>query len=202
MARTAPIRVQADHAHRYPGADKLATESVVNLLRAHSLLAGELNRRFRGHGLTGPSFNVLMILAGADEPLSPHELGERLLVTRGTVTGLLDTLEKQGLVRRAPHPSDRRMLLIEPTDSARTLLDEVCAELFPAQAEMLSALSEGEKETLVRLLGKLQTHLATCAEDGGSAVPATSQAAEAPGAGAGRARAARPGRGRKAEPAG
>jgi DNA-binding MarR family transcriptional regulator len=184
MARAAPIRVGADHARRYPGADKLATEVVVNLLRAHSLLAGELNRRFRSHDLTGPSFNVLSILAGAGEPLSPHELGERLLVTRGTVTGLLDTLEKQGLVRRVPHPSDRRMLLIELTDSARTLLDEVCHELFPAQAEMMAALSEREKETLVCLLGKVQTHLAARAR-GGSETPATRR-------GTGRARRAEP----------
>jgi DNA-binding MarR family transcriptional regulator len=159
VAQEAPIRVEADHARRYPGADKLATECVVNLIRTESLVAAELNSRFRRFGLTGSTFNVLMILDGAPEPLSPHELGERLLVTRGTVTGLLDTLQRQGLVRRIPHPDDRRMLLIELTETGRTVLRKTWRTHFPAQTEMMSVLSDSEKETLVRLLGKLQAHL-------------------------------------------
>ena len=82
-----------------------------------------------------------------------------------------DTLEGQGLVRRVAHPEDRRMLLIELTDKAGRLLKEVWREHFPAETEMISALSKQEKETLVRLLGKLQTHLEERAEqaDGVSA---------------------------------
>ncbi|MBA3631134.1 MAG: MarR family transcriptional regulator [Actinobacteria bacterium] len=167
-----PLRVEEDYARRYPGADKLATECVVNLLRTQGLVTAELARRFRQHGLTGPGFNVLMILEGAGEPLCPYEIGERQLVTRGTVTGLLDTLQKQGLVRRIPHPKDRRMLLIEITEQALSLLEQVCDDLFPAQAEMMSVLSARDKESLVRLLGKLQTHLGGESRDPvGSAPP-------------------------------
>lgn len=167
MAQEAPIRMEADLARRYPGADKLATECVVNLIRTQGLLAAELNGRFRRFGLTGSTFNVLMILDGAPEPLSPHQLGERLLVTRGTVTGLLDTLQRQGLIRRIPHPDDRRMLLIELTETGRTLLGTVWRMHFPAQTEMVSVLSDTEKETLVRLLGKLQAHLEARARGAG-----------------------------------
>ncbi len=151
--------MEADHASRYPGADKLATECVVNLIRTESLLTAELDRRFRRFGLTGAGFNVLVIVDGAGRPLSPHEIGDRLLVTRGTVTGLLDTLERQGLVTRSRHPEDRRMLLVDLTDEARSRLAELRRELFPAQAEMFSVLSERERETLVRLLGKVEVHL-------------------------------------------
>src|SRR5680860_1598897 len=140
------IRVEAEHARRYPGADKLAAECVVNLIRTESLVVTELDRLFRCHGLSGPGFNVLMIIEGAGRPLSPYEIGDRRLVTRGTVTGLLDTLEKQGLVRRTPHPDDRRMLLIEITKQGRALLAEVRNELFPAQAEMMSALTERQRD--------------------------------------------------------
>lgn len=154
-----PIRTESDHARRYPGADRLATDCVVNLIRTEILVVAELDRCFRRHGLTGPGFNVLMILRGAGEPLPPCEISDRRLVTRGTVTGLLDTLERQSLVTRAPHPEDRRMLLIELTDRARAVLDEVGAELFPAQAEMMSVLSARQKETFVALLGKLGAHL-------------------------------------------
>ena len=131
----------------------------MNLVRAESLLHAELSRRLRGFGLSTATFNVLMILEGSREPLCPYEIGERLLVTRGTVTGLLDSLEKQGLVRRVPHPADRRMLQIELTETARSLLADVWHEHFPAEDEMTSVLTDREKETLVRLLGKLQGHL-------------------------------------------
>lgn len=161
-----PLRVAADHARRFPGADKLATECVINLIRATSLVTAEVETIFRRHDLTGPGFNVLTIVEGAGEPLAPHEIGERRLVTRGTVTGLLDTLERHGLVRRTAHPDDRRRLLIELTDHGRRVRSEVCDELYPAQSGMISVLSRQEKASLVRLLGKLQNHLASGAERG------------------------------------
>lgn len=167
IAEGTPIRVEPDHAARYPGADRLATECIINLIRAESLVAAELNNRFRPFGLTGSTFNVLMILDGEPEPLSPHVLGERLLVTRGTVTGLLDTLQRQGLVKRVPHPDDRRMLLIELTDKGREVLRTTWPANFPARTEMLSVLTDDEKETLVRLLGKLEAHLEARAREAG-----------------------------------
>jgi DNA-binding MarR family transcriptional regulator len=153
--------VKADQSQHPLGADQLAAECVVNLIRTESLVVTELDRLFRCHGLSGPGFNVLMIIEGAGRPLSPYEIGDRRLVTRGTVTGLIDTLEKQGLVRRTPHPDDRRMLLIELSGPGRALLAKVCSELFPVQEELISALSVSEKATLVRLLGKLQAHIET-----------------------------------------
>ncbi len=154
-----PLRVGSDHERKYPGASKLATECIINLLRTAGLVSTELSHRFRAYGLSPATFNVLMILEGATEALCPHQIGERLLVTRGTVTGLLDSLEKQGLVRRIPHPEDRRMLLIQSTERARAVLEKLLPQHFPGEAELMSALSETEKESLVLLLGKIQAHL-------------------------------------------
>lgn len=156
---SSPLRTAPDHEKKYPGSDKLATEAVINLLRAESLVSAGLAEVLRRHGLSLATFNVLMILEGAGRPLCPFEIGDRLLVTRGTVTGLLDSLEKQQLINRSAHPDDRRMLLVEATDKARKLLKALLPEHFPNEAEMMSALSDREKETLVRLLGKIQAHL-------------------------------------------
>lgn len=159
MASDAPIRVEPDHAARYPGADRLATECVLNVVRTSALLRQDLSPRLAAHGLTGPSFNLLLVLEHADEPLSPRQLAERLFVTPGTITGLLDTLERQGLVRRVRHPDDRRQLRIELADEALPVIAASTAEHFPRHRELLSTLSERDKQTLVRLLGKLQTAL-------------------------------------------
>jgi DNA-binding MarR family transcriptional regulator len=165
VVQEAPAGVEAELASRHPGADRLATVCVVDLIRTAGLLVAARNSRFRRFGLTGSTFTVLLILDAAPGPLAPHELGERLLVTRGTVTGLLDTLQKLGLVNRVPHPVDRRMLLIELTDAGRDLLGKVAGVHFPAQTGMVSGLSDDEKRTLVRLLDKLHGHLVERSRD-------------------------------------
>jgi DNA-binding MarR family transcriptional regulator len=151
-----PLRVEADIEQRHPGADRLATECVINLLRSAALVATDLGRRLAPHHLTAPSLNVLMTLQRAGGSLTPRELAERLIVTPGTVTGLLDTLERQHLLRRVRHPVDGRRLVVELTEAAGPLLDEVCSQHYPAQAELLGDLSERDKQTLIRLLGKVQ----------------------------------------------
>jgi DNA-binding MarR family transcriptional regulator len=54
----------------------------------------------------------------ADGPITQRELGERLLLTSGAVTMLVDRLERGGWVRRTRHPTDRRSLLVGLTDKA------------------------------------------------------------------------------------
>jgi DNA-binding MarR family transcriptional regulator len=135
-------------------------DCVQSLQRTEVLLAGRLNHRFRPYGLTTATFNVLIVLLGAERSLSPCEIGEQLLVTRGTVTGLLDSLERLRLVRRLPHPEDRRMLLIELTEEGRCLLSRLLPEHYAGMAEALACLSPGEKAAFIQVLGKIQDHLA------------------------------------------
>jgi DNA-binding MarR family transcriptional regulator len=51
-------------------------------------------------------------------------IAERLLVTTGSMTSLLDNLEKRGLIRRQPHPQDRRKLPIDITPAAQAIVDQ------------------------------------------------------------------------------
>jgi DNA-binding MarR family transcriptional regulator len=155
------IRVDRGFSRRYPGADARATECMVNLLRCEDMLSGEMGRYFRRSGLSGATFNVLTVLEGAGEALTPQQIGNRLLVTKGTVTGLLDTLEARGLVHRERHPTDRRMMLVSVTDAGIALLEGIRPEVHRREKALLSCLTPAEKATLVELLGKLQQHLDT-----------------------------------------
>lgn len=134
--------------------DPSATGCVVELLRTGSVVNARLAAALRPHGLTEASFNVLMILEGSDRALCPHEIGERRLVTRGTVTGVLDSLERHDLIRRSPHPADRRMLLIELTPAGLELLTRALPDVRSAEAQVMGGLSTGERATLQRLLHK------------------------------------------------
>ena len=144
--------------------DRRATEVLINLIRTDSLVTTALTRRFRMHGLSLSGFNVLVILRQASEGVNPHEIADRLLVTRAAVTAILDALEAKGLVRRDRSGADGRMSLIVITAGGRKLLDGLLPQHFAAERAMAPVLGANEKELLISLLGRLQLHLAAQAE--------------------------------------
>ena len=153
------IRVEADLAQRFHGASPLAAECMLNLSRTGDLIDGLVEDIVRVHGLTLATSHVLAIIDSAGRPLSPHSLSRRLVVSRASVTGLLDALEKRSLIRRRPHPEDRRMLLIELTDEARTVLAAFRPVLHQEELRVMACLSEREQKQLLRLVGRVQVSL-------------------------------------------
>ena len=100
---------------------------------------------------------VLAVVEGAGQPLEPSVIAERLVVTTGSMTSLLDSLEKRGLIRRLPHPSDRRKLLIDITPPAQAIVDELLPALHARERDVMgAALSASEQRALLRSLAKLQ----------------------------------------------
>ena len=87
------------------------------------------------------------------------ELKEELGVTATNVTALVDSLEKDGLVTRKRHPTDRRATIVELTDKVMTELSPRCAEYKEQVAELFTDLSESECKTFVRTLEKLWSRL-------------------------------------------
>jgi DNA-binding MarR family transcriptional regulator len=154
------IVVRDDFEDEFPDGRRAATLCAANLLRTSNLLLTEINRRRRTVAdLSASASEILAIVEGAGEPLPPHVITDRLLITSGTMTSLLDTLERRGLIRRVPHPSDRRKLLIDITDAARSILDRMLPRIHGASRDAFAVLSEEECETLVGLLERVQTRL-------------------------------------------
>lgn len=152
------VRVGDDFEDEYPGASALATECYANLVRAADLLLGLHNRQTSDeYQLSQSGRGVLAVVEGAGQPLEPSVIAERLLVTTGSMTSLLDNLEKRGLVRRLPHPDDRRKLLIDITDDARAIIDELLPTMHARERDVIgAALSASEQRTLLRFLATLQ----------------------------------------------
>jgi MarR family transcriptional regulator for hemolysin len=115
-------------------------------------------------GLSASAFQALAILAGADEPLTVTGIAERLLVSGPSMTSVLDTLERRGLVDRRPHPTDRRKVLIHLTDQARGVVDATLPLIHGAITEALADLPERERERLITSLTKIRSRLGALAD--------------------------------------
>ncbi len=160
MPDVTPIRVPADFEQEFPGASRSAAEVAANLVRATDAFLVEVERRRRDIAdLSASAFQALAILEGAHEPLAGHVIAERLLVSSASMTSLLDTLERRGLVERHRHPSDRRKVLIQLTDEAHEIVDRMLPAVHAAATEALADLTERDREQLIAWLTTVRTRL-------------------------------------------
>jgi DNA-binding MarR family transcriptional regulator len=145
-----------------PDLDVGVMAEVARVLHVARLIGERLAAMAAEHGLQVGEADVLFTLfrAGPPHRLSPTQLAESTLVATGTMTSRLDKLEARGLVRRIPNPEDRRSLSVELSGEGRELVDGLVAEHVENEAQMLSTLSDREREQLTRLTRKLLTHLA------------------------------------------
>src|SRR5438445_12857805 len=155
-----PIRVSRDFPAKYPDASASATDCAINLVGTADLVMGRVAAALQPFDVSPAGGLVLGILKDAGEPCPPNYISDRLIVSRATVTGVLDTLVKRGLVRREPHPTDRRMVLVHLTNAGSRMADRVRRTVHGAEAERMGSLSEHARARFTELLGQLQTHLA------------------------------------------
>jgi MarR family 2-MHQ and catechol resistance regulon transcriptional repressor len=138
---------------------ELDTVLVFSLLRTHSYLGPFIDADLRRRHLTSAQLNTLLVLrAAGPEGLLMGEIGRKLVVTKANVTGLVDRLERQGLVARAGG-DDRRATVVHLTEAGVELLDRTIPRHAERLAELTGNLTDEEKRTLVRLLSKLRREL-------------------------------------------
>ena len=160
-----------------PDLDPSATEVFLHLLRSGDEAFRVIESHLAKFDITQGRFGVLMALwgncqrQGGTAPLTPAELADRTGVTRATMTGLVDTLERAGYVSRKPHRDDRRMMCVELTKRGEKLLAAIMPEHFRRMAWLMEPLTEPERKQFVRLLLKV---MGRAAEQSGGGVPAES----------------------------
>jgi len=147
-------------AEQYPSLDPTACEVFLNLLRTGDELFEAKAAFLARRGLSQGRFTVLMLLERAGMPCTPAALAEESRVTRATMTGLVDTLEKDGLVAREADPEDRRTIHVRLTKQGHALMGKVLPDYFGLVASTVKPLNKTERKQLVGLLQKLQSGLA------------------------------------------
>lgn len=141
--------------------DVSAVETWLYLINTFSDMYSSMGKYLARYNFSQAKLNLLMLLYSnqqlREEEMTPSELADRTNVTRGTITGLLDGLEREGYVQRRNHPHDRRKITIYLTQAGKDLLFSILPEHIVRISTVLTDLSAEERKTLMALLGKIQT---------------------------------------------
>ena len=142
----------------YPDIDALAIFTLNELLRTSRTLELELDKDLAEHNLSVGRHVVLWCVAvlGADEGITPAEISDQLGVTRATVTGLLDALEKEKLVVRKRRSDDRRKVSVFLTAKGLKKVEQAYPPHYYNITQALATLTKQEKLQLIGLLRRLR----------------------------------------------
>lgn len=110
-------------------------------------------------GISYPRLRILAYL-GCEGPAMMRAVGEHLGLSARNMTSLVDSLERDGLVTRSPHPSDRRALLLGLTPKGREAADHCFEARLGAIGAAFDGLSAAEQRRLAELLAKVNGRIA------------------------------------------
>lgn len=154
-----PLELLEQLARREPQIDPSAIRTSLILLRVASQVSASLDEEFSRFGLSQGRFTVLMLLFHAREGMSPARLAEAAGVRRPTISGLLDSLDRAGLIERRGDPNDHRASIVTMTASAEGLLKRILPILCGKHATLMSTLSGAERSLLSSLLERVREQL-------------------------------------------
>lgn len=147
-------------AQRYPDADVSAVSAFLMLLRTATELSQALDAFLARHGLLQGRWWVLILLfREASLESSPSVLAEKAGVTRATMTGLIDGLERDGLVQRVFDADDRRRITVRLLPAGQAVLDAVMPDYYRRVRALMAGLSEEQRVLMQSMLGALRSEV-------------------------------------------
>ena len=143
-------------ATKYKGSvkERNALNAFISLNRAVETVRMRINKNFQHNGLTESQFGVLEALLHLG-PLCQKDIAEKLLVSSGNITMVIDNLEKRNLVKRNRSENDRRYIHIELTKSGKNLIQSIFPGHVDSIVKEFSILTAEEQKTLRNLTKKL-----------------------------------------------
>jgi DNA-binding MarR family transcriptional regulator len=137
-----------------PGGDARRLQGMlVELMRRRSL-RDPISATCAELELSASQVHTLLAM-GHEGPLTMGDLARRVAVTEKTTTGLVDRLERDGLVQRLRDPADRRVVRVKLTARGTRLARRLDAELLEKLTRLMGRLDAGDRRDLFRIIGKL-----------------------------------------------
>jgi MarR family transcriptional regulator, 2-MHQ and catechol-resistance regulon repressor len=124
------------------------------LSRAYKAINEHVNKAIQASGLNPTEFAVLELLYHkGDQPM--QQIGGKILLASGSITYVVDKLEQKGMLKRIACPKDRRVTYAQITEEGKKFIEEIFPEHAEQIHELMSSLTEDEKEQAIALLKKL-----------------------------------------------
>lgn len=138
------------------GSDKSGVHLWLILWKAFRAMEAHADRSIAGLRLCWSDFGVMEALLHKG-PLAVKALGEKVLLTSGSMTAAIDRLERRGWVERGDDPADRRSRIVRLTAEGRKTIEALFAEHERDMEQAVAGLSDSERTTLIDLLRTLGT---------------------------------------------
>ena len=152
--RTMPLDAETKVAER-PHDHKDELRLWLRLFTCKELIEGEVRRRLReSFDVTLPRFDLMAQLERAPKGMTLGELSQRMMVSNGNVTGLVDRLVEQGLITRQPSLKDRRAQIVNLTAQGRKFFRSMARTNGDWMGEFFADLTSDDIDALMRLLAK------------------------------------------------
>jgi len=155
---TWPVADIAAAWHReLPGVRTDSIEIITPLWRIGKLLADDRRRTLAGLGIDPSTLDLLAVIRRAGPPyeLTTREITRRTLVTAGAVSQRVARAEQAGLVQRARSAASRRAIAVRLTPAGHARIEATVRQLLEHEADLIAALTPGERGTLAGVLSRL-----------------------------------------------
>ncbi|MET0932288.1 MAG: MarR family transcriptional regulator [Mycetocola sp.] len=149
------------------------------LLEIGELFQADMARAFAGTALTTSRTHLLWVLAGTG-PSTQHALAGAMQVSARNITGLVDALEEAGYVRRSPHPTDRRALIVSLTPLGETTMAGMSRDHEDLSRDLMESVAPADRDAFARGLDAIATRIRTLVEREADAVSPPSAGAGTP----------------------
>jgi DNA-binding MarR family transcriptional regulator len=155
MEDRAPPMDRETTAALRPGDHKTELRLWLRLLTCSTLIENGVRKRLReSFDVTLPRFDLMAQLDKTPAGLTLGELSQRMMVSNGNVTSIVEALVGQGMLDRKPSPLDRRAQVVSLTADGRRVFRQMAAAHENWIAETFAGLNSAEEEQLMALLGK------------------------------------------------
>ncbi|KAB1443513.1 MarR family winged helix-turn-helix transcriptional regulator [Pseudodesulfovibrio senegalensis] len=148
------------YTERFPQLDVPAQMCFLQTMRVASDVETWLNSLLAKYNISQRRFFILILLSRRSEGWTPSELAKGTGVTNATMTGVLDTLVKDGLVKRKIAPDDRRVKMVSLTPEGEDAIYTILPDYYERVATMMREFSPEERTMLRNILDKLSAGLA------------------------------------------
>ncbi|AZG45307.1 MarR family winged helix-turn-helix transcriptional regulator [Gordonia insulae] len=148
-------RIQQEWERAYPGLDVGPIGVLGRIHHIAAVSSHRLDRHLEPHGVSRSEYDVLSALARSDRALRASEVVSTTMLSGASITKITESLSRRGLLERRRSERDGRVVLLEPTDAGRRLVDAELPRRLADDERALAGLTPDERQTLAALLRKV-----------------------------------------------